>query len=95
MARTKVKLNSRGVVALLNAPGVGDELAGRLARASAVARSISPRSDNDGPHYADAFIVTRQKRKDRTVAQLGNTSDYAMSVEAAHGVLARALGSVR
>ncbi len=74
----KVKLNSRGMVALLQSTGVGDELESRMRRVSAA--------------YGPSDIV-RAIHGDRVVVQVWSDKPRAFFREANSGDLARAFGA--
>lgn len=89
MARTKVKLLTRGMRALLNDGGVRDELTRRMGPVLATAQSNAP--VDTGEYKASLRII--QATTDRAVVRVGSVDDKAMSVEARTGNLARALDS--
>lgn len=78
MAKTRVKLNSAGVIELLQSKGVGDELERRMSRVAAAA--------------GEAHIV-RQIHGPRVVVQVHSDKPNSFYREANTGVLARAFGA--
>ena len=86
MARTRVKIHSAGVLDVFDQWAQNDGLP-RMQDALAAAQALAPRVTG---HYASRFFVEVDETG-RAVVRLGNDSDYAMTVEASHGVLARAL----
>ena len=78
MARTKVRLKSAGVIALLNDPGVVAELERRMARVAAA--------------YGPAHVETH-RHGDRTVAQVWSDKPRSFYREANSGDLARAFNA--
>ena len=87
MARTKVKLNHAGMKALLNAPGVRDELTNRMGRVLAKAEADAP--VETGAYRASLHI--EQATTDRAAVRVVADVDYALGVESKTGNLARAL----
>lgn len=90
MAKTKVVLDSKGIVEILKSSGVENFLRDRMASVAIAAADSAPRSSGN---YADSFSVEIEQRKDRVVVQVINTAPYAMAVEARTGNLARAMDS--
>ena len=88
--KTKVTLDSAGIVELLQSEGVASYLRERGAAVAAAARAGAPRRSGG---YADSIQVYVVQRRDRTVVQVGSDVDYALGVEARTGNLARALDS--
>ena len=78
MAKTRVKLNSAGVIALLNDPGVVGELERRMDRVAAA--------------YGPAHLVT-VRHGVRTVVQVHSDKPNSFYREANSGDLARAFGA--
>lgn len=85
--RAKVKLRSAGMRALLNDPGVRDELRRRAERVADAARSSAPVESGE---YRDSITVW-DATTDRAVVRVGTTADHGLVVEAKTGNLARAL----
>lgn len=88
MARTRVDLNDAGMEALLHDPGVTADLEARMARALQQAQATAPVATGA---YRDSLHVEVVQHPSRSVVRVVSDVDYAMTVEAAHGVLARAL----
>jgi hypothetical protein len=89
-AKVVVKLNSAGVVELLNDPGVVDELESRMSRVESAAKAGAPVESGD---YQASIHMWTERHGDRSVTHVGSDVPYAMIVEAATGNLARALDS--
>jgi len=90
MPRAKVKLNSAGMKALLNDPGVGAECMRLLSPALPAAQAGAPVVSGA---YRDSFKLVAS-HTDRFGARLISTSPYAMEVEAKTGNMVRAFGQV-
>lgn len=89
MAKTKVKLISPGVQALLNDSGVRADLHRRAEAVAAAARASAPVASGayrDSIHVEDATT-------DRAVVRVVAGSSHAMLVESKTGNLAKALGA--
>ena len=78
MAKTRVKLNSAGIIALLNDSGVVGMMEDRMGRVSAA--------------YGPAHVVT-VRHGDRTVVQVWSDKPRSFYREANSGDLARAFGA--
>lgn len=91
MARTRVTLNAKGVKALLTDPGVVAHLNERADRVLASAVADAPFESGDYRESLHKWDDTT----DRAVVRVGTDVAYGMGVEAAHGVLARALDAGR
>ena len=92
MARTKVKLNRRGVLAILNDPRVTDhveDVAGRVLDAAVASAPV------DTGDYQASLMIERAKPWDRTVVRVIANSAHSMGVEARTGNLARALSAAK
>lgn len=87
MAGTKVVLHSSGVKAMLTSSGVASDMQARAERVADAARSAAPVASGAYRDSIEAYTVTT----DRAVGRAGAGVEYAFIVEAAHGVLARAL----
>lgn len=92
MARTNVKLNSRGVQRLLDGDGGVRELLHSKAEPVLSAAQADPH-DASGDYEASLHI--EEARTDRLVVRVVADVPYAMVVEANYGVLARALDAGR
>lgn len=88
--RPKIKLNSRGMAALLKDPGVRSDLARRGGRVLSRARSTAPVGETHA--YVDG-LRDWSDTTDRAVHRVGSTAPHAPVVEARTGNLARALDS--
>lgn len=86
MAST-VRLNRRGMAALLNAPGVRDDLTRRASRVEAAAKASAP--VESGAYRNSIHVV--QDTTDRAVVRVVAESDHGLVVEANTGTLKRAL----
>lgn len=84
---TRVELNSAGMRAMLNSPGIAAAMMARATRVRDVARGLAP---VESGRYR-ASITVYAARTDRAVARVGSHVPYAAAVEADHGVLQRAL----
>lgn len=87
MAKVRVKLNSAGVVALLNDPGVRRHLETLAARVASAARSSAPVESGGYRNSIESGTVTT----DRAVGRVTATAGYALLIETRTGNLARAL----
>lgn len=88
MARAKVRLNSAGMKALLNDPGVRADLTRRMGPVLSQAISSAPVGAT-GEHKDS--IHMEQATTDRAVVRVVADSDHSLAVEARTGNLARAL----
>lgn len=86
----KVRLNSLGVRALLNDPGVRADLEARGDRVRAAAAASAP---VESGRYRDSIEVW-STTTDRAAVMIGSAVPYAGEVEAATGNLARALDAI-
>lgn len=86
MARARIKIIPEGIAELLKSEGVQADLRARMERVRAAAKS-SP----DLPDCVDVSDVTVWVGHDRARATVALPS----SIEAQHGILARALDSAR
>lgn len=91
MARSGVKLNSKGVAELLKSSGVRADLTARGERVLASAQSSAPVASGA---YKESLSVT-QDTTDRAVVRVGASVAHAFIVEANTGTLARALDAGR
>jgi hypothetical protein len=92
MARARVDLNRAGVVDLLSAPGVRAELERRAQAVAAAARATAP--VKTGAYRGSIGVAVDSSPIDgRARAIVEATVDYADTVEARTGNLARALNS--
>lgn len=87
MARAKVTLNSGGMRALLNDPGVAADLARRISPVLNAAKAVAPVASGA---YRDSLHIEAAVT-DRVVARVVADVPYAVGVEAQTGNLARAL----
>lgn len=87
MARTKVRLSSRGIQNLLRSAGVRRDLTRRADRVLLQARATAP--EDTGAYRASLHI--EQATTDRAVVRVASDLHYAAGVEAHTGTLARAL----
>lgn len=87
MARAKIRLIHPGMKALLNDPGVRDDLTERAERVADSARSSAPVATGE---YRDSIHVL-QGTTDRAAVRVGTTAPHGLVVEARTGNLARAL----
>jgi len=87
MAKTKVKLISAGMKALLNDPGVRADLTRRMQ--PVLAQAIASAASVTGAHKASIHIV--QATTDRAVVRVVADSDHSLAVEAKTGHMARSL----
>lgn len=92
MARARVVLDSRGVSALMSAPGVRAELERRAQAAAATARATAPVQSGA---YRDSITVESGTSPvdGRARAIVKATAAHANSVESRTGNLARALNA--
>lgn len=91
MASTRVKLNSRGVAALLKSSGVRADLTARGQRVLSAAQSSAPVASGA---YRDGLHIV-QDTTDRAVVRVAGATDHDLVVEANTGNLARALDAGR
>lgn len=91
MARTKLKLNHRGIGELLNSDEVGDMLEEKMRPALARAKATAPVDSGD---YRDGLHLERI-HTDRVVVRIVGSTDHDLAVEADTGNLARALDEAR
>lgn len=89
MAAIRVKLNSRGMGAMLNSAEVRRELTNRASRVLAAAQAAAP--VDTGAYRASLHL--QQATTDRAVVRVVAGTDHAFVVEADRGTLARALGA--
>lgn len=89
MARTKVKLNSKGMASLLNDAGIRRDLTARAERVATTARSAAP--VESGAYRASIQVV--QDTTDRVAVRVAAGVDYSLELEAGTGNLAKALDS--
>jgi hypothetical protein len=92
MARTKVRLISKGMKTLLRSRPMADDMETRAERAAKEARSSAPRVTGT---YADHIEAWTEMHPTRVVGRYGSTVDYAVMVEAAHRTLGRAIDAAR
>ena len=85
----KVKLNSGGMKALLNDPGVRADLTRRAGLVEAAAKASAPVTSGA---YRDSIQII-QATTDRAVVRVGASVPYAANIEAGSGNLSRALGA--
>lgn len=90
MAKAKVKLISRGMNDLLHDSGVTGDLEQRMNRVLQQAQGAAPVASGA---YRDSLRVETVSHPSRTVVRVISDVKHAMTVEAAHGTLARALDS--
>lgn len=83
----RVKLNSKGVVALLKSDEVRDMLTKRAERVLAAAQASAPVVS--GNYRSGLKII--QDTTDRAAVRVAGTAPHSHLVEANHGTLARAL----
>lgn len=88
MAKTRVKLNTRGVGEVLRSTGMAREVKGLAESAAARARSSAPVQSGD--YGASIFVVSDVT--DRAVARVATSAAHGMVVEANTGNLARSIG---
>jgi hypothetical protein len=86
--KVQVKLNSAGVVELLNDPGVVGDLESRMSRVESAAKSGAPVESGD---YQASIHTVTERHHDRTVVKVVADVPYAMAVESVTGNLARSL----
>lgn len=91
MARTRVKLNSRGIQQLLKSGGVRADLTARAQRVLAAAEASAPVVSGA---YRDGLAIV-QDTTDRAVVRVAGTAPHSHLVEANTGNLARALDAGR
>jgi hypothetical protein len=84
----RVELNSAGVEDLLNAPGVVADLTRRMEAVADRARSTAPVETGT---YRNSIHVEQAQHGDRDVVRVIADVNYATTVEANTGNLARAL----
>lgn len=89
MAKPRIVLNSAGVRALLNDPGVTADLTRRMAPVLATAQATAPVGETGG--YVASLRLWVDQHPTRTVVHVGSDTAYALQVEGAHGTLSRAL----
>lgn len=89
MGRAEVKLDSRGVRALLNDPGVRAEVGKHADRVLAAAKSSAPVESGRYKESIHRVSVTTDRAVERVVAD----APHAHLVEARTGNLARALNA--
>ena len=87
MADIKFRLDSGGMKALLNDPGVRAHLTSRMERVLDVARSSAP--SDTGEHAASGHI--EQDTTDRAAVRVVFDADHSLVVEARTGHIARSL----
>ncbi len=92
MARTRVRLISKGIKSLLRSRAVGDDMENRAERAAKEARSSAPRVTGN---YADHIDSWTEMHPTRVVGRYGSTVNYAVIVEAAHRTLGRAVDAAK
>lgn len=87
MSRVRVKLNSAGMRALLNDPGLRADLTTRAERVLAAAKASAP---VDSGEYRDSLHIV-DDTTDRAVVRVGSSAPHGLLVEMKTGNLARAL----
>lgn len=89
MAKTRVKLDSRGVAALLQSPSVRADLRARGERVASAARASAPVQTGNYRDRIEVWEVTT----DRAVVRVGSRAPHGHLVEARTGNMARALNA--
>lgn len=87
----KVKLNSRGMGALLNSSDVRSALTDRAERVLSAAKASAPVASGE---YRDSLHIV-QVTTDRAVVRVASSAPHAFVVEANTGCLARSLDAGR
>jgi hypothetical protein len=94
MARDgKVKLNHKGIAAVLKSPAIRSVVTAKAEKVLAAAKADASGYVVTGNYLAGLEI--QQDTTDRAVTRVVGTAPHSHLVEANHGTLARALGAAR